>query len=135
MGQAEVRAVIFDSAGPLVDTERISTALLCEVLVAHGIPVRLEDALAGWSGVDLNALLKDLPAEHSVELPDDFLDGFRTQQHARLEREVQPIDGAHGMLSELQLPRCVASNASTHRRGGRVRRTWGGAARPPRRSA
>ncbi len=115
MAQAPIRGILFDSDGTLVDTERISTEVLCDVLTEHGIPANPESAVERWSGRDLNELLRSLQVESRVELPDDFLDRFRAQQHVRLEQEVLPIEGADQVLGALALPRCVASNAPVYK--------------------
>lgn len=109
------RAVLFDSDGTLVDTERISTEVLCDELTRHGIAVDVQHAVDHWPGRDLNELLATLQRERGTRLPDDFMDVFRAAQRVRLELEVQEIEGAGAMLDALDLPRCVASNAPVYK--------------------
>lgn len=115
MANHPIRAVIFDSDGTLVETEGVSYGVLAVELNRHGIPITLEEALANWSGADMNEMLRVLQAQAKVTLPGDFMESFRTAQHAKLELETEPIEGAKQLLEGLHLPRGVASNAPVYK--------------------
>ena len=115
MGKGPIHAVIFDSDGTLVETERVSYEVLASELDRHGIPMTLEEALSDWSGADMNEMLRVLQARANVELPKTFMDTFRAAQHIKLAVETEAIDGAMELLQDLVLPRGVASNAPVYK--------------------
>lgn len=111
MTHLPTKAVLFDSDGTLVDTERISNEVMCLCLGRHGIDLGLDEAVREWSGVDIHVMLRTLQERTSVTLPSDFLDGFRVEQMVELEERTLPIPGAPELLDALELPRAVVSNA------------------------
>ena len=111
MSAADIQAVIFDSDGTLVDTERLSITVLCEQFGLLGIDVPVDQAVANWAGRDLHEVLRNVATESGQTIPDSFLDDFRDRQLAKLESEVQPIRGAADLLRQITMPKCVASNA------------------------
>ena len=111
MSAVGIQAVIFDSDGTLVDTERLSITVLCEQFGLLGIDVPVDQAVANWAGRDLHEVLRNVATESGQTIPDSFLDDFRDRQLAKLESEVQPIRGAADLLRQITMPKCVASNA------------------------
>ena len=111
MVAADIQAVIFDSDGTLVDTERLSITVLCEQLALLGIDKPAEQAVQQWAGRDLHVLLREVAAETGITIPESFLDDFRVHQMAKLATDVQPIAGANELLQQVTMPKCVASNA------------------------
>lgn len=111
MPEAEINAVIFDNDGTLVDSEKLSIAVLVDYVTEFGYQITLPDALRNWSGGELPKIFAKVQQELGMKLPDDHLDQFRSRQMARLATDVEPIDGAAELLESLTLPYCVASNA------------------------
>ncbi len=111
MGNREIRAVIFDCDGTLVDSERLSLAVLVEYVAEFGLHVTHEEAMERFAGNELSVVFREFEQRLGCPLPATFLDDFRSRQMIVLQEQVQPIDGAHDVLKSLRLPRCVASNA------------------------
>lgn len=111
MPAPEIKAVIFDCDGTLVDSETISLAILVECVAEHGLQVSHEEAMERFAGHELAVVFKEFEERLGRKLPDDFLDSFRARQLSVLEERVQPIDGADELLAAMSLPFCVASNA------------------------
>lgn len=111
MSPPEIKAVIFDCDGTLVDSETISLAILIECVAEYGLQISHEEAMERFAGNELSVVFAEFEERLGRKLPDDFLDSFRRRQMGVLEQSVQAIDGAEELLSGIRLPFCVASNA------------------------
>jgi len=109
--EPEIRAVIFDCDGTLVDSETLSLSVLVEFVAEHGVQISHQEAMEQYAGNELAVVLRDIEGRLGRSLPDDFLDNFRNRQIDRLKLHLKPSDGADELLSSLQVPFCVASNA------------------------
>lgn len=102
--------VIFDCDGVLVDSEHITSTVMCAMLGELGLSVSLQqafDLFVGRSMAHDIALITELLG---YPPPDDFASEFRHRSWAALRAEVQPIAGVADMLDELRIPFCVASS-------------------------
>lgn len=106
-----IRAIIFDCDGTLVDSETISLQVLVDLVAEFGVELSHSDALSRFSGQDLKLVFAELAPSMNCPMPDDFIDQFRERQFAQLQRSLAPIDGADDLLTSLDHPFCVASNA------------------------
>ena len=108
---APIRAVIFDCDGTLVDSETISLAVLMDCVAEQGLHITHEEAMERFAGNELSVVFREFESRLGRSLPDDFLDAFRQRQMSHLEEKVQAIPGAHDLLTGIDKPFCVASNA------------------------
>ncbi|GAA2574807.1 MULTISPECIES: HAD family hydrolase [Streptomyces] len=110
--------VIFDNDGVLVDSEPISNRLLAGCLTELGHPTSYEDSLRDYMGGAMHRV-HDLVLERTGRrLPDDFDDVFHERVFAAFERELEPVQGAVGVLEKLAadgVAYCVASSGSHER--------------------
>lgn len=111
MASAEIKAVIFDCDGTLVDSEKISIAVLAEYVGTFGYRIEFADAMTRWAGGELPKIFSHVEETLGITLPEDHLEQFRSLQMVRLAKEVEPIEGADGLLAGMTAPFCVASNA------------------------
>ena len=111
MSTPEIKAVIFDCDGTLVDSETISLAILTECVAEYGLQITHAEAMERFAGSELSAVFHEFQERLGHKLPDDFLDSFRDRQMSVLQEQVQVIEGADELLSAMMLPFCVASNA------------------------
>jgi HAD superfamily hydrolase (TIGR01509 family) len=107
----KIQGVIFDCDGTLVDSETISLKVLVDFVAEFGLVIPHEEAMERFAGGQLPIVFAEIEAKLGRPLPEDFLDQFRGRQLAALGESVEPIDGAHELLSSLDRPFCVASNA------------------------
>lgn len=111
MAAAEIRAVIFDNDGTLVDSEKLSLAVMVDYIAEFGLKIPVEEALREFAGGELPKVFAEIESRLGHPLPDDHIDQFRSRQMARLAADVEAIDGAEDLLSTMSKPFCVASNA------------------------
>lgn len=111
MPSPEIKAVIFDCDGTLVDSETISLAILVECVAEQGLHISHEEAMERFAGNELSVVFHEFEERLGRPLPDDFLDSFRHRQMETLGQRVQPIAGAAELLQSICLPMGVASNA------------------------
>jgi HAD superfamily hydrolase (TIGR01509 family) len=112
---SDIRLVIFDCDGVLVDSEPLAMRVLLEGLGESGYAIGEEEAYERFLGRSLANMQAVLRAEFGSELPSDRLDRMRQRLFAVYRQELTPIDGVAAMLDRLAIPRCVASSSQMER--------------------
>jgi HAD superfamily hydrolase (TIGR01509 family) len=105
-----VNLVIFDCDGVLVDSERITNRVFCEMLNELGVDVSLEDMFerfVGYSMAQCVAIITDILG---TPPPEDFVPRLRRRSAAALVSEIAPVAGVSAVLKTLTVPYCVASS-------------------------
>ena len=77
MSDTKFEAVIFDCDGTLVDSEKVSIAVLVEYVGRFGFQIDLAEALARWAGGELPKVFAQIQADLHAPLPPDHIDQFR----------------------------------------------------------
>ncbi len=107
--------IILDCDGVLVDSERITNALLAEVATEHGWPTTRAESIARFKGKDLSQVQSMIEDHLGTQLGEGFIPDYRVRMAERFETEgVPPISGAADMLDWLDtegILHAVASNA------------------------
>jgi len=106
--------IIFDCDGVLVDSELLSCQSLADVLALSGIELGVAQALELFLGRSTKAVLEHY-RDQGRELPDTFLADLKQKVRETFAAALQPIAGIAAVLSELQLPFCVASSSDLDR--------------------
>jgi HAD superfamily hydrolase (TIGR01509 family) len=105
-----IRAVIFDCDGTLVDSETLAMEVLVDCVRPHGLEMTVAEATERFKGgkmADCISLFEQLLGQ---ALPNNFEPIFRTRCAQVFEDRLQPIAGAHEVLKRLHLPYCLASS-------------------------
>ncbi|OGB08625.1 MAG: hypothetical protein A3E25_06600 [Burkholderiales bacterium RIFCSPHIGHO2_12_FULL_69_20] len=104
--------VIFDCDGVLVDSERLSHTVLCEMMAERGVALGFDEAVELFIGVSLPVGMVKVRELLGGSVPADFLPemGRRTRQAFLAGLTVVP--GIVGVLDALRRPYCVASNGN-----------------------
>lgn len=113
-GRPKPDLIIFDCDGVLVDSELLSCRCLSEVLAEFGLRLSVEQALELFLGRSTKAIeqhYRDL----GHALPDDFLARLKARVLETFAGALQPIAGVGTVLSQLKMPRCVASSSDLDR--------------------
>lgn len=106
------RLVIFDCDGVLVDSERITLAILAANLARHGLRVTEADCLSLFLGATM-AGVGDKARGLGADLPESWVADIYAEMYARLREGVDPIPGIPELLDRLDaasIRYCVASN-------------------------
>lgn len=102
--------VIFDCDGVLVDSERITNRVFCEMLNNLGLNVTLEDMFERFVGHSMSQCVEIMTELLGTPPPDDFVPTLRDKAAAALVAEVKPLDGVSAAIDALPCPYCVASS-------------------------
>ena len=103
--------LLFDSDGTLVDSELLNNDALSAELADSGINETADRLVSRYRGWNFFKVLPDLQQRHNVVLDDSFTERFRERASQHFSEHLLPVNGIESALSELDHPKCVASNA------------------------
>lgn len=108
----DLKLVIFDCDGVLVDTEVVFNQTLIEDLAEHGLNLTLTECMALFVGGTISSV-KGEAEKLGAELPESWVGDFYVKAYNRLRETAEPIAGIKQVLDHLDkvgMPYCVASN-------------------------
>lgn len=106
----EVKCIIFDCDGVLVDTEKIGNGILLEMAQEYGFKMELEDAYRNFNGRNLKDCFKHIEESIEQKLPETFETEYREKSFEAFKTQVKPMEGVVAYINELKIPYCVASS-------------------------
>ncbi|PIF29908.1 HAD superfamily hydrolase (TIGR01509 family) [Flavobacterium sp. 9] len=106
----EVKCIIFDCDGVLVDTEKIGNGILLLMGAEHGFEMKLEDAYREFNGRNLKECFLHIENAIGKKLPDNFESEYRKRSFEAFKTQVKPMEGIVEFLNKLEIPYCVASS-------------------------
>lgn len=104
--------VIFDCDGVLVDSERLSHAVLCQMLGEMGVHISFEDAVMRFMGTSMPTCLDRIGDLLGHAAPSDFQSRFAQRTRTAFEHSLVVVPGVVEALDSLNVPFCVASNGN-----------------------
>jgi HAD superfamily hydrolase (TIGR01509 family) len=111
----DIKLVIFDCDGVLVDSEIIGIKIEADLLWAAGCEISLKELTERFSGMSWKDIIVILEKERGLSLMDALLDKTEAELDIRVPAEVEAIDGVRAVLEGLQYPYCVCSNTKMPR--------------------
>jgi len=103
--------VIFDFDGVVADSELLNNQAMAEVLTGIGLPTTLDEALSHYMGRRWLDCVPEIEARLGRPCPDTALSDWTRLCHARAATELTAVPGAAAFMSNLALPRCIASSS------------------------
>ena len=111
MSASEIKCIIFDCDGVLVDSEALSTEVLLEMSRECGFTVSPEEMSEQFLGVSLKTCLHFIESANSGrKLPEHFESEFRRRSFDIFRQRLKPVDGIKELLPKITKPFCVASS-------------------------
>ncbi|MTH95612.1 HAD family phosphatase [Roseibium sp. RKSG952] len=109
----DCQLVIFDCDGVLVDTEKIASKCLSEIITDLGYPITSVDCQKRFSGSSIKSVRLSVEKLIERRLPDDWPDVVLRRFTEVFASGVSAIDGVFSVLDYLEankIPYCVASS-------------------------
>ena len=103
-----LKCIIFDLDGTLVDSEHLGCRALLELLPE--IDESLEVLTERYHGGKLAEILVDIENRYQCSIPEGFEPNYRRHVSEIFQKELQPIPGAIEVLRQIDHPRCIASS-------------------------
>jgi HAD superfamily hydrolase (TIGR01509 family) len=104
--------IIFDCDGVLVDSELITNRVFALMLGEIGIHMTLEEVLERFVGRSMSQCWEVIAGILGHELPQSFLDNYRTRTASALQSELKIVPGVDAVVAGLKTPFCVASSGT-----------------------
>ncbi len=106
----EVKCIIFDCDGVLVDTEKIGNEILLSMAAEHGFEMKIEDAYSNFNGRNLKECFLHIENTIGRNLPEDFETEYRQRSFEAFKTQVKPMEGVVSFIEKLKISYCVASS-------------------------
>ena len=105
-----VKCILFDCDGTLVDSEYLCNLGFEIMLRDLDIEASAIEMLERFRGVKLASILQTIESEHQIKLKDNFVSSYRALVGDLFDKELKPCEGVNEALTEIELPKCVASS-------------------------
>jgi HAD superfamily hydrolase (TIGR01509 family) len=107
----DIKAVIFDCDGVLVDSEIIASKIVLEMIKPYGFEMDLHEYARIFAGKVERDTLDIITNEYHIELPEDFLSKLRLRIEYALDNDLESIKGTSQGISNIQQTKAVVSNS------------------------
>lgn len=117
---SDIRAVIFDMDGCLVDSEPMALQILSEMMQAEGLAATPDDLRRRFLGVSIQAIVRDISAALGRDDLPGFARDFENRLLARYPAELRRMPGIEALLDDLaarDIAMAVATGSSVRRLG------------------
>jgi len=111
----QIKLVIFDCDGVLIDSEIISAEVLIEKLSVFGITIDVEYIQEHFLGFSFSSVKEKIYNAFNVKLEDSFEHEYRLALLENFETNLKTTVGIKQILENLDVPFCLATSSSPKR--------------------
>jgi HAD superfamily hydrolase (TIGR01509 family) len=108
---SDIKLVIFDCDGVLMDSEIVAAAAELEVYSEYGVEMTAKEFAERFAGLDAAKVKARMEDELGRELPDTVVPDTRKLVNEKTGKEAAMIPDADTILDRLDQARCVCSNS------------------------
>lgn len=119
----EIKLVIFDCDGVLVDSEYLAARHESRRYGEHGFELSVAEFSGRFAGLTGETISRHIEEELGRNLPAGLYKEIEKELDEILEREIEAIAGIAEALDRIGLPRCICSNSGAARLETMLRRT------------
>ncbi|MEM8522314.1 HAD family hydrolase [Flavobacterium sp. PL12] len=105
-----LKCIIFDCDGILVDSESIANQVLLSMAEPFGLKISMEEAVKKFNGRRLNSIFEQIEILINKKLPESFETEFRKRTFEAFKTDLKPIKGVKEFIDSLNINFCVASS-------------------------
>lgn len=106
-----IRAVIFDCDGVLVDSEILASQASLRMLKPYGFSMTPKEYAHLFAGKKEEDILESIEKDYHINLPEDFLSQARLEIEHSLDHDLQAIPGVIETTSQIPVTKAVVSNS------------------------
>jgi HAD superfamily hydrolase (TIGR01509 family) len=106
----QIKAVIFDCDGVLVDSVGLAGEVLAEYLRDLGFAVTRQEATRRFGSGKMADYVARFERDMGRPLPEKFEQELRARRELVFRDRLQAVEGAPALVRDLRVPSCVASN-------------------------
>ncbi|MFZ2586780.1 MAG: HAD-IA family hydrolase [Alphaproteobacteria bacterium] len=114
--QPRITHLIFDCDGVLIDSELIGCRVAAEFFTQAGYPLTRDEYIQRFAGKSHSQILDEIKNETGISLEHRMNDTQRREaQYRAFQSELKATQGIHTALSQITLPKAIASGSSLER--------------------
>jgi len=110
--QKQLKHILFDNDGTIVDSEIIAQRVMLEMLAEHGLQLSPQEYSHRFPGLLDRDILHILQRDHGFSAPDGFTKRLHEAHIDDFNRSLRAIPGMTALFRRLKTPKSMVSNGS-----------------------
>ena len=109
---AQLKHILFDNDGTIVDSEIIAQRAMLRLLSQHGLHMSEQEYSHRFPGLLDRDILRILKAEHNFHAPEAFVKQLHEEHISGFKLSLRAIPGMTSLFRNLKVPKSMVSNGS-----------------------